>query len=103
MSTLEVADVSIDEKIEKKVNEPSKYRVVIVNDDQTPADWVIELLQTVFKHTREVAEQITFTIHTEGSSTVGVYTYEIAEQKVVESTSLSRSSGFPLQVKLVKD
>lgn len=96
-------DVVIDEKIKKVTKEPTKYKVVCLNDDSTPIDWVIEILKTIFKHSNETAERLTLTIHTEGSGIAGIYTYEIAEQKSVEATVASRDKGFPLQIRLEKE
>ena len=103
MSTEYVEDVKIDEKIQMKVEEPSKYKVIMLNDDTTPMEWVIDLMKMIFNHSQETAEQITLTIHNEGSAVVGIYTYEIAEQKSVESTNASREHGFPLQLRLDKE
>lgn len=96
-------DVKIDEKIEKKLHEPSKYKIIMLNDDSTPMDWVINILTTIFKHSQETAEKITLTIHNEGSGIVGVYTYEIAEQKTSEAITASREHGFPLAIKMEKE
>jgi len=96
-------DIQIDEKIKKEITEPTKYKVVMLNDDATPIDWVIEILKTIFKHSNETAERLTLTIHTEGSGIAGIYTYEIAEQKSVEATIASRDKGFPLQIRLEKE
>jgi ATP-dependent Clp protease adaptor protein ClpS len=100
MMTETVEDVKIDEKIKVTDNEPSKYKVVMLNDDATPMDWVMNVLQEIFKHSRDQAEKITLTIHHEGSGIAGIYTYEIAEMKAIEATNLSRNQGFPLQVKV---
>jgi len=96
-------DVVIDEKIKKVTKEPTKYKVVCLNDDSTPIDWVIDILKTIFKHSNETAEKLTLTIHNEGSGIAGIYTYEIAEQKSVEATLASRDKGFPLQIRLEKE
>jgi len=93
-------DIVLDEKINIKVNEPKKYKVLFLNDDTTPMEFVIELLIGIFKHTETTATKITMTIHNEGSGVVGVYSHEIAEQKAVEATTLSRSQGFQLQIRL---
>ena|SRR5210317_278140 len=93
-------DVQIDEKIKIERKEPSKYNVLFLNDDQTPMDWVIGLLTDIFKHSRTTAEELTLKIHHEGSACVGTYTFEIAEQKTIESINLSRGQGFPLNVKV---
>ena len=93
-------DVVIDEKIKITIQEPSMYKVIFLNDDKTPMDFVVELLIQLFRHTEESARNITLQIHSEGSGVVGTYSYEIAEQKGVEATKLSRSNGFPLTVKI---
>ena len=93
-------EVNIDEKIKSTVREPSLYNVIMVNDEQTPMDFVIDVLEKIFKHSRESAENLTLTIHNDGSAVVGTYTYELAEQKATETVGLSRSNGFPLQLKI---
>lgn len=93
----------IDEKIKKKAVEPLKYKVIFLNDEHTPIDWVVGLLVDIFKHTHETAEKITLTIHTEGSGIAGIYFYEIAEQKALEATTASRNQGFPLQIRIDKE
>lgn len=93
-------DVVIDEKIKVEISEPKRYKVIFLNDDKTPIDFVIELLMTVFKHTTDTAKEITLKVHNEGSAVVGVYTFEIAEQKGVEATNVARAAGFPLQIKV---
>jgi len=103
MNTEFIDDIQIDEKIKKVSHEPIKYKVVLLNDDQTPVDWVVKVLTQIFKHTNETAEKITLTIHTEGSGVAGIYTFEIAEQKSIEATTASRNHGFPLQIKLEEE
>ncbi len=96
-------DVEIDEKIKIKAIEPNMYKVVFLNDDATPMDFVIEILTGIFRHSAETARDITMEIHEQGSSVVGIYNFEIAEQKAVEATTLSRSHGFPLQIKVEQE
>ena len=103
MDTEFIDDVQIDERIKKVTQEPIKYKVVLLNDDQTPVDWVVKVLTEIFKHTNDTAEKITLTIHTEGSGVAGIYTFEIAEQKSIEATTASRNHGFPLQIKLEEE
>lgn len=91
-------DVKIDEKIQQIVKEPDNYKVILMNDDITPMDFVIDILCSIFHHTIETAKDLTIKVHKEGSAIVGIYTYEIAEQKGTEVTNTSRSKGFPLQV-----
>ena len=96
-------EIKIDEKLKQEIQEPSKYRIVMLNDDKTPMEWVIEMLITIYNHSQETAEKITLQIHNEGSAIVGIYTYEIAEQKTVETVNASRDRGFPLNVKIEKN
>jgi ATP-dependent Clp protease adaptor protein ClpS len=96
-------DVVIDEKIKQVLKEPSKYNVIMLNDDVTPIEWVIGLLKEVFKHTGESAQALTLKIHNDGSAVVGTYKYEIAEQKSIEAVNVSRNNGFPLQLKVEEE
>lgn len=96
-------DVQLDEKIKQKVSEPRNWKVLVLNDDHTPMDFVISLLVETFKHTQERAKEITLEVHNEGSGIAGVYSFEIAEAKAVEATNLARSNGFPLQVKMEEE
>lgn len=100
---MSTTDVKLDEKIKQKVEEPKRWKVIFLNDDLTPMDFVIGILTEVFKHTQETAKEITMAIHTEGSGVAGVYSFEIAEVKAVEATTLARSNGFPLQIKLEEE
>ena len=74
-------DVQIDEKIKQKITEPLKYKVIFVNDDQTPMDFVVDLLIQIFKHSQESAKDLTMKIHEEGSAVVGVYTLRLQSKK----------------------
>ncbi|MEK9805422.1 MAG: ATP-dependent Clp protease adaptor ClpS [Euryarchaeota archaeon] len=103
MSTDIVEDIQIDEKIEKTTEVPKRYKVIFLNDNHTPVEWVIELLTVVFKHSHISAEQLTMTIHTEGSGIAGVYSFEIAETKTNEAVQASRQKGFPLQIKMEEE
>jgi|SRR5210317_424769 len=93
-------EVVIDEKIKIEDKIPSKYNVIMLNDNHTPIDFVIHILQTVFQHSQSSSENLTMQIHNEGSAVVGTYNYEIAEMKSNEVISLSRNNGFPLNVKI---
>jgi ATP-dependent Clp protease adaptor protein ClpS len=99
----DLADVQIDEKIKRIIKEPSKYKVIFLNDDATPIDWVIKVLTDIFKHSQESAERITLTVHHEGAGVAGVYSYEIAEQKMTEAINASRNHGFPLQIRMEEE
>lgn len=96
-------DIVLDEKIKVTTNEPKKYKVIFLNDDTTPMEFVVSVLMEIFKHTEQNAATITMKIHEEGSEVVGVYTHEIAEQKAVETTNVARNHGFQLQVRLEEE
>ncbi len=96
-------DVQIDEKIKQKLEEPKRWKVVLLNDDSTPMDFVVGILTEIFKHSQETAKAITLEIHTQGSGIAGVYSFEIAEVKAVEATQLARGNGFPLQIKMEEE
>lgn len=82
---------------------PRKYKVILLNDDSTPMEFVIALLVQVFNKSSSVAEQITLEVHNNGRGIAGIYFYEIAEQKVHEATVASRANGFPLKFKIEKE
>jgi ATP-dependent Clp protease adaptor protein ClpS len=98
MATNAVLEEKIKEKI--KVKQPKNWKVIILNDNETPVDFVIALLIEVFHHTVEKATDITITVHEEGSGVAGEYTFEIAESKAVEATTVAREASFPLQIKI---
>lgn len=96
-------EARIDEKIKVSLQPPKMWKVVFLNDDQTPMEFVMELLTKIFRHSEHDAKDITMEIHNTGSAVVGVYVHEIAEQRGLESTQLARSNGFPLQVTLEQE
>ena len=98
-----IEDIKLDEKIKKETQFPRKYKVIVLNDDQTPMEWVIDVLTKIFNHSQETAEKITLQIHAEGSGVAGIYSYEIAEHKAVETVNASRDKGFPLNVRIEEE
>lgn len=81
---------------------PDRFNVVILNDDYTPMEFVIHLLVEIFNKNLEQAKDITVQIHEQGKGIAGTYNFEIAEQKVQESTMISRHNGHPLAVMMEK-
>jgi len=96
-------EITLDEKISIDIKEPKKYKVVFLNDDTTPMEFVIEVLQNIYYHNQDTAMNLTMQIHTEGSGIVGVYAHEIAEMKATETTSLARNHGFQLQIRIEEE
>lgn len=80
--------------------EPKKFKVIILNDDHTPMEFVVDVLMNIFNHDESSSEQIMLKIHNDGSAVAGIYPYEIAEQKGIETTHLARQAGYPLNVKI---
>jgi len=96
-------DTIVTTKPMVEVKEPPMFKVIYVNDDQTTMEFVIESLVSVFHHSHQAAEEITLTIHQEGSAVVAILPYEIAEQKGIEVSIMAKRHGFPLVVKLEAD
>jgi ATP-dependent Clp protease adaptor protein ClpS len=84
------------EESRPKLKRPSLYRVILVNDDYTPMEFVVKVLQKVFGLDRNTATRIMLEVHTKGKGICGVYTYEIAETKVAQVTGLAQQSQHPL-------
>jgi ATP-dependent Clp protease adaptor protein ClpS len=76
---------------------PKLYKVMLLNDDYTTFDFVIEILKTVFHKNEEEAINITLKVDREGSAAVGVYPYEIAQVKIEKTHTLARQAGYPLR------
>ncbi len=76
---------------------PKKYKVYLLNDDYTTMDFVVDILMKIFHKNYDEAERIMLDIHKNGQGLCGVYTYEIAETKVVQVHKKARESGFPLK------
>jgi ATP-dependent Clp protease adaptor protein ClpS len=96
-------DIQLDEKIKVTVSEPSRWKVILLNDDSTPMEFVVGLLIEIFKHNNNTANDVMIQVHETGSGIAGVYSFEIAEAKAVESTNLARSNGHPLQIKMEEE
>ena len=94
-------EISIEKKrsVVRRIQKPKKYKVIVCNDDITPVDFVIGMLMTIFKHSENSAQDITSIIHNTGRGIAGTYNYEIAEQKTIDATNLSRMHGWPLLIK----
>jgi ATP-dependent Clp protease adaptor protein ClpS len=82
---------------------PKLYRVILLNDDYTTFDFVIEILKTVFNKSEEEAINLTLKVDKEGSAVVGLYPYEIAQMKVNKTHQLARSAGYPLRAKIEEE
>jgi ATP-dependent Clp protease adaptor protein ClpS len=88
------------ERIEPALKEPKLYRVVLLNDDYTTMDFVVEILEGIFHKQPAEAFRIMMQVHTQGRGVCGVYTYEVAETKVAAVHDLAKEQGFPLRASI---
>ncbi len=89
-------------KTRTKVKRPSLYRVLILNDDYTPMEFVVHVLEQFFSKDREAATRIMLHVHNHGAGECGVYTYEVAETKVTQVMDFARKHQHPLQCVMEK-
>ena len=85
-------------KIKPKVDKPRLYKVILFNDDYTPRDFVLMILQAVFKTGQSAGYHIMITAHQKGSCVIAVYTRDIAETKVKEAMDYAKEASFPLML-----
>jgi ATP-dependent Clp protease adaptor protein ClpS len=79
-----------------KVARPPLHKVILVNDDYTPREFVVRVLKAEFRITEDQAYRIMITAHTKGACVVAVFTQEIAESKATRATEMARNEGYPL-------
>lgn len=90
-------------KTREKTKKPSMYRVLLMNDDYTPMEFVISILMGIFKKSQEEATQVMLNVHQTGIGTCGVYTFEVAETKVAQVMDAAKRNMHPLQCTLEKE
>jgi ATP-dependent Clp protease adaptor protein ClpS len=90
-------------KAKPKTKKPSMYKVLMLNDDYTPMEFVVHILERFFNKNREEATRIMLHVHRRGVGICGVYTYEVAETKVTQVMDFARQHQHPLQCTLEKD
>jgi ATP-dependent Clp protease adaptor protein ClpS len=98
--TMSQAGTVTKTQINQGLSEPPMFKIIYLNDNTTPMEFVIETLLDSFNYNEQTAMEITQDIHNSGSAVVAVLPYEIAEQKGIEVTLSARSQSYPLQVKL---
>lgn len=91
----------VKERVEVKT--PALYKIFLLNDDYTTMDFVVHILESVFRKPKIEATQIMLHIHRNGKGLAGVYTREIAETKVYKVHELSQKNGFPLKCRMEKE
>ncbi len=86
-----------------KTKKPSMYKVLMLNDDYTPMEFVVHVLERFFRKNRDEATQIMLHVHRRGVGVCGIFTYEVAETKVTQVIDYARQHQHPLQCTLEKD
>ncbi len=94
--------ISVITRTKKKTKKPSLYRVLLLNDDYTPMEFVVHVLERFFQKDRDAATQIMLHVHNHGVGECGVFTYEVAETKVTQVMDFSRQNQHPLQCVMEK-
>ena len=82
--------------LKPKIEQPRLYKVVLLNDDYTPREFVVQVLKAVFRTTEDQAYRIMMAAHQRGACVVAVFTREVAETKATRATDMARSKGYPL-------
>ena len=89
-------DVKPDTIAKPKIEQPRLYKVILINDDYTPREFVVMVLMTVFRMNADQAYRVMMTAHRRGACVIAVYTRDVAETKAKEATELGKSKGYPL-------
>ena len=90
-------------KTRPKTKKPSLYKVLLLNDDYTPMEFVVHVLERYFHKNRDEATRIMWHVHQKGVGVCGVFTYEVAETKVAQVMDLARQNQHPLQCRMEKE
>ena len=89
-------DIKPDTKAKPKVERPRLYKVILVNDDYTPREFVVVVLKGIFRMSEDQAYRVMITAHKRGACVVALYTRDVAETKATEGTEAGRRKGYPL-------
>lgn len=91
-----MADTGTKTRSKTRVARPPLYKVMLLNDDFTPREFVVRVLKAEFRLSEDQANRVMVTAHTKGSCVVAVFTREIAEDKATRATDMAREAGYPL-------
>ena len=94
---------AVKERVQIKKQEPTKYKVILLNDDYTTMEFVVAVLEQVFQKSSAEAFRVMMQVHLNGSGVAGVYPYEVAETKVETVTTLARHAEFPLRATIEEE
>ncbi len=90
-------------KTRPKTQKPSMYKVLLLNDDYTPMEFVVHVLESIFKKSRQEATDIMLHVHRRGVGVCGIFTFEVAETKVAQVMDFASANEQPLQCIMEKD
>jgi len=79
-----------------KLQRPPLYKVILLNDDYTPREFVVTVLKVIFRMGEETASRVMLTAHQKGACVIAVYTRDVAETKAKEATDMGKAKGYPL-------
>ncbi|MHA3913694.1 ATP-dependent Clp protease adapter ClpS [Halovulum sp. GXIMD14793] len=96
-------EVGVVTKTRPKTQKPPLYKVLLLNDDYTPMEFVVHVLERVFHLNHQQASDIMLTVHRKGVAVVGVFSFEIAETKVTQVMDMARRNQHPLQCTMEKE
>ena len=96
-------DIGIATKTRTRTKKPSMYKVLMLNDDYTPMEFVVMVIESFFSKSHDEAVQVMLHVHQKGVGICGVFTYEVAETKVTQVMDYARKNEHPLQCTLEKD
>ena len=96
-------DADLKQKPKEKTKKPSLYKVLLLNDDYTPMEFVVYVLERFFNMDHARAVELMLTVHNKGVAVVGVYPFEVAETKVTQVMDCARSNQHPLQCTMEKE
>ena len=94
---------AVRERVKPKKQDPTLFKVVLLNDDYTTMEFVIHVLESVFERSPAEAYRVMMQVHVNGKGIAGVYPWEIADTKVTTVTSMAREAGFPLRATLEEE
>ena len=97
------AGSAVKERVQTRQKEPTRYKVILLNDDYTTMEFVVRVLETVFQKSPAEAYRIMMHVHVNGQGIAGVYSWEVAETKVETVTSMARHAEFPLRATIEEE
>ena len=96
-------ELDLKEKVQKKIKKPSLFKVILLNDDFTPMDFVVYVLKSFFNKTDDEAHDIMLCVHKDGAGVAGIYSFEVAEMKSAQVNMFAKDNQHPLKSVIEKE